>query len=194
MLSDGCGSGLAYASAEVDKLLTFVGERGMITADDVIQASGHTREYNVFELQRMVGERRFESALVIAERLLQHTTNPRGEALRMLSVLGSYFSKLWRLAASKSRGASEAEMAQAAEVRSYFLKEYLHALRNWGGGRLDRAFSALLAADYELKGGSSRTDQLIILLMLHRMIGETAARRPAWSTAVANTGQGINGI
>ncbi|HEX7070843.1 MAG TPA: DNA polymerase III subunit delta [Rhodothermales bacterium] len=179
MLTDVCGGGLAAASAEVEKLLTFVGDRGTVTADDVIQASGHTREHNIFELQRMVGERRFESALVIAERLLQHSTNPRGEALRMLSVLGAFFSKLWKLSAARARGASEAEMAKAADVKGYFLKEYLHALRNWGGDRLDRAFSALLAADFELKGGSSRSDQLVVLLMLHRMIGESAVRRAA---------------
>lgn len=179
MLADTLGAGLASAAQEIDKLLTYVGDRRAITAEDVIYASGHTREHNVFELQRMVGARRFVESLSIAEQLLQQSPNPTGEALRMHFILSLFFTKLWKLAGAKSRGESEAQMAQAADVRGFFLKEYLQALRNWNGQSLERAFSALLAADFELKGGSSREARLVILLMLHRMIGDRALARAA---------------
>lgn len=179
MLSDTVGSDLATASTEIDKLLTYAGERSKLTEDDVLRAGGQSREYNVFELQRKVGERRHEEALRIAERLLQQSTNPRGEAIRMLSILGMFFIRLWKVAGARSRGVTEAEMAKVADIRPYFLREYVHALRNWSGAQIDTAFSALLSADYELKGGSSRDERVIITLMLNRMMVTGALRRAA---------------
>ena len=179
MLSESVGTGLENAAQEVEKVLTYVGERGTITADDVIHSSGHTREHNVFELQRVVGARRYEEAVLIAERLLQQSPNQTGEAMRMHFILSLFFTKLWKLAGARSRGESEAEMARSADLRPFVLREYLHALRNWQGSDLQHAFSALLAADFELKGGSSRDVRLIVMLMLHRIIGQHSVARAA---------------
>ena len=97
----------------------------------------------------------------------------------MLSVLGSFFTRLWKLAGAMSKGVSESEMARVLGVKPYFIKEYIHASRRWDGQQLDQAFSALLAADFELKGGSSRDDLLIILLTLQRMVGASTPARAA---------------
>ena len=179
MLVDTLGPGLATVSGEVDRLISYAGDRLVLTSEDVLRAGGHTREHNVFEFQRMVGERQFDGAFRIAERLLQKSPNPRSEAIRMLSVVGSFFGRLWRLAGISRKGASEADMARLLGVRPYFVKEYVHALRKWGSPQLERAFAALLAADFELKGGSSRDDLLIILLTLQRMDGASTPARAA---------------
>ena len=170
MLADYVGSSLSALSTELDKLATYVGEREVLTAEDVVQASGQTRDFNVFELQRVVGERRYEDALMISERLLQQSSNQRGESNRIVSVLTSFFRKLWQLTGLQSARVSEKQMASTVGVSPYFLKEYLACLRRFDGKALDGAFSALLAADFELKGGSQRSDRMILNLMFRKIL------------------------
>jgi DNA polymerase-3 subunit delta len=180
MLADYVGTSLQAAATEIDKLMAYVGERTTLRAEDVLKASGQTREINVFELQKAIGEGRQADALRITERMLQHAANSRSESLMVVSVLTSYFTKLWKLAACQSRHLPEREMAEYAGVSPYFLQEYLQGLRRFGPPALEQAFAALLAADYELKGGSRRSDPLILDLMLRRMM---ALRTPAAGVA-----------
>ncbi|GIV57766.1 MAG: DNA polymerase III subunit delta [Bacteroidetes bacterium] len=170
MLSEFVGTDLRTADAEIDKLITYAGGRATLTADDVLAATGQTREYNVFELQRAIGAGRYPDALRIAERLLQQASNARSEGLMIVSVLTSYFMKLWKLTECQTRGLNDRAMATRIGVSPYFIKEYLTSLRRYGPGAIARAFATLLAADYELKGGGSRNERLVLALMLRRIM------------------------
>ncbi|MEX1055636.1 MAG: DNA polymerase III subunit delta [Rhodothermales bacterium] len=170
MLADFVGTSLRSAAGELDKLTTFTGGGKTITADDVVHATGQTREFNVFELQRAIGEGRSRDAHRISERMLQQASNPRGEALMMVAVLTSYFLKLWKLTACQGK-MSEQAMAGRIGVPPFFVKEYLASLRRFRMPSIEEAFSALLAADYELKGGSGREERLVLSLMLRQVLG-----------------------
>lgn len=170
MLADSVGTSLSTASAELDKLSVYVGDREELMGDDVVQATGQTREFNVFELQRMVGERRYSDALRITERLLQQSSNPRGECTKIVSVLSSFFLKLWQLTGLQKQRIAEKDMARSVGVSPYFLKDYLGSLKRYDQSGLDRAISSLLAADFELKGGSQRSERMILHILLRRMM------------------------
>ncbi len=170
MLGEYVGASLSSVEAELGKLATYVGEREVITAEDIVQASGQTRDYNVFELQRAVGERQFDRALHITERLLQQSSNPTGESNMIVAVLTAFFIKLWQLTAFREERIPEKEMARAIGVSPFFLKEYLACLRRYDVKAIHRALSALLAADSELKGGSQRSDRLILNLLFRNIL------------------------
>ena len=169
MLADYVGAHLHTAAAEIDKLITYAGEHRTLTADDVVRASGQTREFNVFELQRAIGEGRYTAAQRIAERMLNQASNARGEALMIVSVLAGYFTKLWKLSVGQAQRIPESEMAQRVGISPYFIKEYLFSLRRFPPPALEQAFAALMAADYELKGGSRRDARLVMTLLVRRL-------------------------
>ncbi len=170
MLAEYVGAGMRQADLELDKLAAFVGDRTVITPDDVIYASGQTREFNVFELQKVVGERRYDAAVRISEHLMQQSSNARSEAIAIVAVLASYYTKLWKLLALEGRAASDDEKARRIGVPPYFLKEYAAAARLHDRPAVESAFAALLAADYELKGGSNRSERLVVTLLLNRLL------------------------
>ncbi|MEZ4702313.1 MAG: DNA polymerase III subunit delta [Rhodothermales bacterium] len=174
MLADYIGVNLQAAVVEIDKLITYAGDRKAITGDDVVRASGQTREFNVFELQRAIGEYRYSDALRTAERLLRQASNQRGEALMIVSVLTSYFTKLWKLHGIQGRGITDKEIAARVGISPYFIKEYQQVIRHFNRYAVERAFASLLAADYELKGGSGRDERLVLALLMRRL-----AQRPA---------------
>ena len=176
MLVEFIGPDLRAASSEIDKLLSYLGERTKIEVDDVLVASGQTREFNVFELQKAIGEGEYTRALTITERLLQQASNPRGEAVRIIAILSAYFTKLWRLTVCQEERMRENEMAQHIGVPPYFIKDYIRRLRFFSRNRIGTAFKLLLAADFEIKGGSTRDERLIMNLLLRGLVPAPVAQ------------------
>ena len=179
MLADYTGPDLQTAAGEVEKLRTFVGEGNAIRGEDVIIASGQTREYNVFEFQKAIGERRAADALTIAERLLQQSANPRSEAIRTVTVLSAYFTKLWKLTNCQSKRIPPSGMAQRIGVPPYFIQEYLQSLRYYAPASIRQALRRLLAADFEMKGGSTRDEYLVMSLLIDGLMADAGGRPQA---------------
>ncbi len=170
MLGEFLDTDLRTAASEIEKLFTFIGERKEITSDDVLRAAGQTREFSVFELQRAIAEQRFNDAVRISNRLLTKAANPLGEALKIVAVLTSFYTKLWRLLPLMAERLPEKAMAGQIGVPPYYMSEYLGAVRRLGLPGVERSFSALLAADFELKGGATQSANAILLLLLSRLI------------------------
>ncbi|MFW5955483.1 MAG: DNA polymerase III subunit delta, partial [Rhodothermales bacterium] len=173
IVTDFVGTDLRVAAGELEKIITYAGESDTITLDHVIAASGQTREFSVFELQKAVGEQRLTDAVRIGERLLQMASNPAGEALMIVAILTAYFSKLWRMLPYQAQHMPEREMAGKLGVNPYFIGDYLTGLRLHGPVGIERAFRVLLAADYELKGGAVRDPRTVLLLMLTHIVSST---------------------
>lgn len=169
MLVDLNGNGLQNLAAEVDKLVSYIGKRDEVTREDVLDVGGHAREFNVFELQKSIGEADFLSANRIMEQMLQQKTNAAGEALMIIAMLTRYFTVLWKLTGCQPNLTDKAK-AERVGISPYFIKEYLFSMRHYSYPRIQRAFATLLAADYELKGGATREPALILSLMLRRLI------------------------
>ena len=174
-MADYLGTDLQSIETEIDKLVVYCGGRSSITGDDVVSASGQTRDFNVFELQRAIGEGRYPDAMRITERLLHQSTNMRSEALMIVSILTSYFTKLWKLTYLQNRRLPEKALAQRVGISPYFIKQYLHSLQRYNRLQIADAFASLLSADYELKGGATRNAQLILTLLIRRLIPDAAA-------------------
>lgn len=170
MLADYVGADLQSVVGELDKLQTYIGDRKEITLDDVIAGSGQTREINIFELQKAVGAANYVLAVTIAERMLSHAANQHGEAIRTVMILTSYFTKLRILTNCQAKGVPKAAWSKTIGVNSYFMQDYVGSLRYYGSPAIENAFSTLLAAEYELKGGSALDSRLIMNLMLRRII------------------------
>jgi DNA polymerase-3 subunit delta len=73
------------------------------------------------------------------------------------------------------------ELAGHIGVSPYFVEEYKHAARRYTRRSIAQAYQALLAADFELKGGSSREARLVLTLLLRRLLPPEA--RPVSAAA-----------
>lgn len=170
ILADLIGTNLRDLANEIDKLVALVGNRGEILREDVLEVSGMMREHNVFELQKALVEADYTKAVLITEHILRQKNNAVGDALILVATLSTFFTRLWKLAYAKSQRQTEAQMAGSVGINAYFLKEYLNCLKHYPLTKLNRAFSALLSADYELKGGSSRPPATIMHLLLQKLM------------------------
>lgn len=168
-LADLVGTDLRTLASEVDKLTTFVGDRRRVTCDDVLRAAGHSADQNPFALQDALGAGDVPRALAIADALLAGAGNRASEAIKIVALLSAYLTRLWKLTGCLQQGVPEAQLAGQIGVPPFTVPEYVRAARRWGPGGLRRAFEALVAADFELKGDSRRDPRAILSLALPRV-------------------------
>jgi DNA polymerase-3 subunit delta len=125
----------------------------------------------VFALQDAVGRADYPGALVIAERLLRQAPDPRGEGIRLVAILAIFVTRLWILSECQQRTSNPGELAARVGIFPYRrIDEYRASLRLYSIDALEDAFAALMAADFELKGGAVRDPRLVVNLMLRRMV------------------------
>lgn len=154
------GASLRTLHNEIEKLFNFVEDRTEIGIDDVRAVVGTSKTWNVFELQKAIGEKRLETSVEIAERMLR-----AGEAPQLiLTMLTRYFTLLWRLMEVRTRFRDTRDAAREVGVSPFFINEYLAALNRYSLPNIRVAFEALLAADIALK--STRVSPSVTLQML----------------------------
>ena len=141
------GKSLREINNEIEKVLIYVGEKKMIEVDDVNAVVGMSKQYNVFELQKAIGQSDPSRAIDILEHMMDAGNSPLG----MIAMLARYFHKLWVLPALREQFKSEYELASALGVSPFFVKEYISACQGFSPARIERAFTLLLDADVALK-------------------------------------------
>ncbi|MEM0962280.1 MAG: DNA polymerase III subunit delta [Bacteroidota bacterium] len=167
-LAELSGPDLRSLASEVDKLVTYVGDRQRVTRDDVLRAAGHSAEQNPFALQAAIGRGDVASALSITEALLSTAGNRASEAIRIVALLSAYVTKLWKLTGCLSAGVPSSQWAGQIGVPPFAVREYEGPARRFGPAGVRQALEALLAADLELKGGSRRDPRLTLALAIRR--------------------------
>lgn len=179
LLVEFLGTGMALLAQEVEKLITYIGEREpkIIRRQDILQASGQTREINIFELQDAIMQRRALDAHQITEQLLLGASSRQGEALRIVSILSSYFLKLWKLHDFRAGRAHSSQLSKHTGISPNMVRRYSDAARIWPVPEVQRAIQLLLSVDSEIKGLSKRSPRLIMTLFITRLLSEPLQHR-----------------
>jgi DNA polymerase III subunit delta len=153
------GTSLRELRNELDKLYLFAGDRTALTASDVGQVVGQSREISPFELQKAVGTRDVGRALWLTERLLESGEKIPG----LIAILSRYFMLVWKLqslTAGRGRG-DDGSLAAELGVSPFFLKDYRIAAENFSMPEVESAF--LLMSEVDVRGKTSGTDQFLLM-------------------------------
>lgn len=161
------GNSLRDVVNQIEKLLIAIGSKSAIELQDVEAVVGVSKEFTVFELSKMVGEKNISRSMEIVERMMETGESPQF----IIVMLTRHYIILSKLHELRSMGKSDFELASAVRVSPYFVKEYLSHLRNYSVVAIEDAFLALARADRELK--SSTTDaRLVMDVLLCEIMGQ----------------------
>jgi DNA polymerase-3 subunit delta len=148
MLVEFLGNDLSKITNELGKLMIIVPKGKEISADDIERNIGISKEYNIFELQKALGQKNILKANQI---VFYFGANEKDNPLVMVvSALYTYFSKL--LAAHYAEDKSPNGLAVALKVNPYFVKEYQQAAKNYSANKIKNIFSYLRETDMKSKG------------------------------------------
>ncbi|WP_038031500.1 DNA polymerase III subunit delta [Thermonema rossianum] len=150
LLFEHVGNNLSRLSHEIDKILLNFGEgeEKVIKAQAVYEYVGISREYNVFELQKALGQKQLAQCIKI---IRYAARNPKAmPAIPTIAMLYRYVNQL--LLVHHAPDKSEKALAALLEVHPFFVKEYVQASRRYRVQELYHMLQVLLEADKRAKG------------------------------------------
>jgi DNA polymerase-3 subunit delta len=166
------GNNLSKIAGELDKLFTLLPEKNKnITRAHIEENIGISKEYNVFELNKALGQRNSQKAFRIAQHFAK---NPNDNPLVVtLSALFTHFTKILKLQLLKRKyqGANPPsnEAATLLGVHPFFMGEYEEAARNYPLAKTVEVISLLRDYDMRSKGrnnGSADHGELLRELVI----------------------------
>lgn len=167
LIVDYLGSDLVKIASEIDRMLiNLKPEIGFIAVTHIEQNIGISKDFNVFELQKALGEKNFNKSIQIANYFANNIkTNP---LIPTIANLLSFFSKVYIYNSIKSK--SKKEIASILGVNEFFIDSYRNASNLYPNAAIEQIFGYLKYYDLRAKGindtGITDDGQLIIELVV----------------------------
>lgn len=148
LLAEYLGNDLSKIANEIGKLTINVPAKTEITADHIEQNIGISKDFNIFELQKALGEKNIFKANQIVNYFI---SNPKDNPFVLtVTNLYSYFTKV--LVFHSLQDKSKNNVASELGVNPYFVKDYEIAAKNYTEKKLFKIFSYLRLYDVRSKG------------------------------------------
>ena len=148
MLVEFLGTDLSKINNELEKLQIILPIGSVINPMHIEENIGFSKDFNVFELRKALGERNQLKAYTIAENFAQ---NPKDNPMVVTtSLVFGFFIQLLKYHGLKDRNPKN--VAAVIGVNPFFLKEYDVALKNYPMKKVSQIVAALRDIDVKSKG------------------------------------------
>lgn len=166
MLVEFLGTNLSKINNELEKLQIILPKEHTITAKDIEENIGISKDFNVFELRKAIGEGKQFKAYQIIEYFAQ---NPKDNPLVLTNgQVFAFFLQLLQYHGLKDK--SKGNVAKVLKVNPYFVSDYEIAARQYSMKKVSRIIAKLRDIDVKSKGvgGNTVTDyDLMKEMLLH---------------------------
>lgn len=156
------GNNLQELASQMEKVATYVGERGSITVHDVKEIVSDTKVDSVFELANSLGERDLGKALRSLDTILRDGESP----IMVLAMVTRHFRQLWKVRELLDKRLSPQEIGKAAGINPYFVKGVLEQAKNYRLPEFKGIFERFLATDLGLKTSGGKPVHLMECLVM----------------------------
>jgi DNA polymerase-3 subunit delta len=148
MLVDFLGTDLSKIANELDKLAIILPQGSTITPEVIEENIGFSKDFNVFELRKAIGERNVKKAYQIAQ---YFADNPKDNPLVLtVGQTFGFFVQLLKYHGLKDR--SPKSVASALGINPFFVKEYDVAIKNYPMKKVSQIVASLRDIDVKSKG------------------------------------------
>jgi DNA polymerase-3 subunit delta len=148
MLVEFLGTDLSKINNELEKLQIILPAGTTINPKHIEENIGFSKDFNVFELRKALGERNQLKAYTIAENFAQ---NPKDNPMVVTtSLVFGFFIQLLKYHGLKDKNPKN--VAAVLGVNPFFLKEYDVALKNYPMKKVSQIIGALRDIDVKSKG------------------------------------------
>jgi DNA polymerase-3 subunit delta len=148
MLVEFLGTDLSKINNELEKLQIILPKGSTITPHHIEENIGFSKDFNVFELRKAIGDRNQLRAYTIADNFAQ---NPKDNPIVMTtSLVFSFFVQLLKYHGLKDKNPNN--VAKVLGVNPFFLKDYDIALKNYPMRKVSQIVAALRDVDVKSKG------------------------------------------
>ncbi|MFV8364145.1 DNA polymerase III subunit delta [Flavobacterium sp. ZT3P35] len=148
MLVEFLGTDLSKINNELEKLQIILPVGSTITPKHIEENIGFSKDFNVFELRKALGERSQLKAYIIADNFAQ---NPKDNPMVVTTgLVFSFFIQLLKYHGLKDKNPKN--VASVLGINPFFMKEYDVALKNYPMKKVSQIVGALRDIDVKSKG------------------------------------------
>ena len=158
IIADFTGNDLSQIDNELEKLKLNSSKDVIINPEDVENIIGFSKEYNFFELTKVIGKNNYDKSLELVSYMSKNTK--KYPLPLIIGTVYSFFNKLFIYHSLENKN----EAPKLMGINPYFINEYREASGVFSMKRISRIFGYLLEADKRSKGVEfDNTDHLGIL-------------------------------
>lgn len=168
LIAEYLGNDLSKIANEIDKLAINLPVNTRITLAHIEENIGISKDFNVFELQKAIGEKNILKANQI---VAYFAANPKNNPIVVtLTNLYMYFTKILMYHALKDK--SKNNVASALSIHPFFVGEYQAAARKYSYPKIVQVISLLRDYDARAKGvgNESATDGELLRELLYKIL------------------------
>jgi len=148
MLVDFLGTDLSKIANELDKLAIILPKGSTITPEVIEENIGFSKDFNVFELRKAIGEKNQKKAYQIAQ---YFADNPKDNPLVLtVGQTFGFFIQLLKYHGLKDKNPKN--VASALGINPFFVKEYDVAVKNYPMKKVSAIVATLRDIDVKSKG------------------------------------------
>ncbi|MBQ7885586.1 MAG: DNA polymerase III subunit delta [Clostridia bacterium] len=156
------GRDLTMLSGELLKLAAYVGERDVITPEDIEQIATHTAECTVFAMVDALSAGKAKEAFELLGALLCAGEQRIG----ILAMITRHYRQMMHLRAMQDERQQQGQMAKALGVPPFALARLSRQVGKRSYEALKKSVELCVQADYDIKRGALREDAALDRLML----------------------------
>ena len=146
IISDFTGNDLSQIDNELEKLKLNSKKEQIITPDEVENIIGFSKEYNFFELTKVIGKNDLNKTLEIVSYMSKNSK--KYPVPLIVATVYSFFNKLFVYHSIDNKK----EASKILGINPYFIEEYHQASAFYPMKRISKIFDYLLEADKRSKG------------------------------------------
>lgn len=154
------GNNLRELVSQIEKLVSFIGERRVVSVADVREIASDTKTDTVFELANAMGNR----DLVRSHRQLQTLLRDTDALYMLVGALSRHFRQLCLIREMVDRKIGKMEMSKNLKINPYFLDGMIGQARKFRLDEFFGIFSQLHDLDIGIKSGGRQMTLLELLL------------------------------
>ena len=148
MLVEFLGTDLSKINNELEKLQIILPKGSTITPHHIEENIGFSKDFNVFELRKAIGDKNQLKAYTIADNFAQ---NPKDNPMVVTtSLVFSFFVQLLKYHGLKDKNPNN--VSKVLGVNPFFLKDYDIALKNYPMRKVSQIVGSLRDIDVKSKG------------------------------------------
>lgn len=148
MLIEFLGTNLSKINNELEKLQIVLPQGSTISPKDVEDNIGFSKDFNVFELRKAIGDRNQLKAYTIADNF---ANNPKDNPMVLTtSLVFSFFIQLLKYHGLKDKNPKH--VTAVLGISPYFLKDYDIAIKNYPMRKVSQIVASLRDIDVKSKG------------------------------------------
>lgn len=146
------GQDLRRLVNEADKLIAYIGGRGMITRSEVDEVVRYSREHSNFELVDAILDRDRVRALKLLDRIFTNPPeNPSTLAIMILGAIAANYRKMLAAKELMRQNAPNEEVARAVGMSSYGVTKFNERVRRIETERIVSGMARIATTDIALK-------------------------------------------